>query len=101
MRLQFLALLVLPLLLSGCALFQTSEPIDVRIAQQLVENAKQIDADTKSAALMLDAAKAGDNSWHGNWDSAEGLSRTMLTEAHLALAEEALANAKEKNKEDE
>jgi len=87
--------------LSGCALFQTSEPIDVKIAEQLVTNAEQIQKDTYSMVDLLNLALAGDESWKNDWNTIEGESRKMVTDANLELAKEALSNAEAVNQEPE
>jgi len=88
-------LLTIPLLmLSGCALFQNSEPIDVAIAKQLVSNAEQLREHSTYAADILDNTREND------WDAAESMSLRLLLDANVALAEEALSNAEEKNADD-
>lgn len=91
---KYLILVVASLMLSGCALFQSSEPIDIEIAMQLVSNAKQIKDHATYATDILDKKREND------WDDIESMSLQMLLDANVALAEEALENAQKNNAAD-
>lgn len=94
---KFVLVVPLVLFITGCSLFQSSEPIDVELANQLVHNAELMQKDMTTMADTLDAAKAGTTGWDANWSSIERASILLVAGANLEVAKEAQANAKAKN----